>query len=102
MPRGGARPGSGRKPKDKATAALHGSQRKSVVRFPSPAGQMLATAPSLATEAVACPEPLSEQAQAVWDRLAPFALAAQTLTAGTGTAFALLCRQIVLERVLAE
>lgn len=100
MPRGGARPGSGRKPKDKAQAALHGSRRTSVVRFPS-APQSPLTSAQVAPSAVECPSELADDARAVWTSLAPHALAAGTLTEGTAAAFALLCRQVVLEKALA-
>ena len=98
MPRGGRRPGAGRKLKDRGLAALHGSRQRTVVRFPAPAVAVSAGVPAAP---VACPEPLDEEAAAVWERLAPHALAAQTLTDGTAQAFALLCRQVVLERKLA-
>lgn len=58
--------------------------------------------PQTPADAPECPSDLSEEAKAVWARLASHALAAGTLTAGTVDAFALLCRQVVLEKVLAE
>ena len=99
MPRGGARPGAGRKPKDAALAKLHGSQRTSVVRFPS-APQKSAAVAQTAAGPVNCPEELDYAAKAVWANLAPHALAAGTLTVGTSASFAMLCRQVVLEKAL--
>lgn len=46
------------------------------------------------------PAGISPEAAAVWDVLGPFALEKGTLTAGTATAFEMLCRAVVLERAL--
>lgn len=58
------------------------------------------TLPLVAVIAPECPTDLDEVAREVWTQLAPHALAARTLTAGMVTAFALLCRSIVLEKRL--
>ena len=100
MPRGGARPGSGRKPKDRATAALHASRRRSVVRFQTQPG--VAAPPLVSLEPVAVPTDLPAKAAAVWTREAPFALAAGTLTVGSSEALALHCRNVVLELKLSK
>lgn len=100
---GGARPGAGRKPKDRALAKLQGSRQRSVVRFPDRVGAVpvAPAAPPIPVDVV-CPEDLPDAAKVVWARLAPHAVAACTLTVGTADAFALLCRQVVLERSLSE
>lgn len=99
MPRGGARPGAGRKPKTAAVAALHGSHQRTVVRFP--AAPAAPSAP-LVPVAVAIPGGLPAKARRAWERLAPFAVEAGTLTAGTAAAFAMLCRAVVLEAALGK
>lgn len=99
MPRGGARPGSGRKPKDQRTAALHGTRVRSVVMFPQRHG-IVVIPPELPPSDVECPVDLADDAKVVWAQLAGHALAAGTLTVGTSTAFAMLCRAVVLERAL--
>jgi hypothetical protein len=48
--------------------------------------------------AVAKPVDLSAGQSAIWDLLAPHALAARTLTVATAEAFAMGCRVMVLER----
>ena len=98
MPRGGARVGSGRKPKDVAMAALHGSRQRTVVRFPAQPGALAQSAP----EPVGAPADLKGRPLRVWLELAPFALAGLTLTAGTSAAFSMLSRAIALERKLAK
>src|SRR3990167_7655662 len=95
MPKGGARVGSGRKPKTWTDARLHGSRQRSVVRFPSRSD---AAAPP--SGPVAPPADIAPDAAAVWAELSPFAREARTLTAGTAAAFAMLCRAVVLERAL--
>jgi hypothetical protein len=101
MPRGGSRPGSGRKPKDETTAGLHGSRRRSVVRFPSPlsAEPETITAPA---EPVDAPADLSAAGKVVWAKLAPHAREKGTLWPETVEAFALFCRAVVLERKLSK
>jgi hypothetical protein len=81
---GGLRVGSGRKPKDRATAFLHGAKPR----------QATASRP----EAVPMPADLSADQREVWRELAPYALEARTLTAGTSMAFRQLCGRIVLLR----
>lgn len=79
---GGRRPGAGRKPR----------------RFPT------AVPPPPETTTAVVPDPpdhLPDAAAKVWRTLAPLAVARQTLTAATAHSFEVLCRNIVLERVLA-
>lgn len=87
MPRGGARVGSGRKPK---TAAAHifagtarGSHKEAAKSAPLPA------------EFVHEPASLSWEGAEVWRRLAPDAMAKRTLTAGTADDFRALCEMTV-------
>lgn len=56
----------------------------------------------MALDPVAVPDGLTSKAAAVWAREAPFALASATLTAGTAEAFALHCRNVVLELKLSK
>lgn len=98
---GGARVGAGRKPKDKATAALHGSRAKGIVRFPGGAPPP-PEPPEEPLEEIAPPRELPKRALPVWRELAPRAQEAGTLTPATATAFALLCKAIILERRLSH
>lgn len=93
MPRGGARVGAGRKPKGAAILSLHGGRVRN--------GAKIATSvPNAPLPAVKQPEDLPSEQQKVWDELAPHALAARTLTAGTAAAFRDLCEAIVLKRMM--
>lgn len=95
MPRGGARVGAGRKPKDEALKALHGSRRRAQPVVDPP--------PAPAALTVVDPPPrLRGPARTVWHELAPFARGAGTLEAATAAAFGMLCQAIVLERALAR
>lgn len=53
-------------------------------------------------DAVGPPEDIEDEALTVWNRLAPFALSARTLIPATADRFLLLCRQVVMERDMAE
>ncbi len=86
--------GAGRKPKSDAEKRLTGSRRVAHV-LPHP------SAPVPAEPPIGPPKDLQEPAKLIWAELAPHATKAQTLTAGTAAAFAMLCRAVVLERVLA-
>lgn len=94
MPRGGARPGAGRKPgsKNKPRLTLVGSQ--GAVGGPSSAGDLTVPEP---TEPVAMPEDLTTEQRQVWERQAPHALRQGTLTPSKAFAFARYCRIAVLE-----
>src|SRR5262252_2500060 len=94
MPRGGARVGAGRKPKDGALAALHGHRARRLVEPPPPA------ADEAPPEHVDPPQTLLGPALEVWQALAPHARAERTLTSKTAAAFELLCRAVVIEREL--
>lgn len=95
MPRGGARPGSGRKSKSDAERWLGGNaSRLSEVSREKPK--------ALPVRLVAAPDGLTGDEVAVWNRMAPHAAAARTLAPGTVDAFAMFCRAVVLERELAR
>jgi hypothetical protein len=89
---GGRRPGAGRKPKSVREKAVTGAR---VITHPSSASPVEALAPRQA------PVGMAPEVVAVWEALAPDATAHQTLTAATAYAFEVLCRSVVLERVLA-
>ena len=93
MPRGGFRVGSGRKPKGAAILSLHGGR----VRNGAQPGASVPNAPVMP---VNTPQDLPGAQKAVWDDLAPHALAARTLTDGTAAAFRDLCEAIVLKRMM--
>lgn len=92
--RGGRRVGAGRKPK--------------IALAPPPPERF--TAPSTNSDAggaegcdeCSAPDDLTAAERAVWLKLAPHAFRAKTLTKATAYQFELLCRNIVLERLLAS
>lgn len=89
---GGARAGSGRKPKDAATRWLEGSARtKAAAKSAVPV-----------IEEFDAPDDLTRDERLVWLDLAPHAFVARTLTRASAFAFKLLCRNIVLERALSQ
>jgi len=94
---GGARVNTGPKPMDEATLALRGSRprRKPVLAVSRPANL-----PQQAPERVNCPEDLPIDQKAVWDALAPEAMAQRTLTSATASAFRDLCEAIVIKRLM--
>ena len=95
MPRGGRRPGAGRKPKPTHLRGLDGGAGK---RGPVPSSPS-ATA---AVDVFDPPASVTDAALAVWQELAPHAFAARTLTRATTAAFIMLCRNVVAERTLAN
>ena len=98
---GGARPGSGPKPKLKA---IDGGASAPVPEAgaPLPSTNSDAGGADPLPEEWAAPDDLGPDERAVWRKLAPHAVARQTLTKATAFQFELLCRNIVLERSLAE
>ncbi len=93
MPSGGARVGSGRKKKTEAERWLAGN--------PSGSSEVVRAKPRrLSVRLVAVPEGLPEAQAEVWNRLAPQACQQRTLTAQTMAAFELLCKQVVMERLM--
>lgn len=97
---GGRRPGSGRKPKSRLERAITGFAGH---HGPVPSGPVGGAVPMVAgIERFDPPEDLPWPVRQVWLDLAPHAFANRTLTRGTAVSFGLLCRNIVLERDLAE
>lgn len=99
MPRGGSRPGAGRKPKPAIERAITGNpgRRGRVLEHP---GATEATAVAEVDEFDA-PDDLTMAERHVWLELAPHAFKKRTLTKATSLAFGLLCRNVMLERGLA-
>ncbi len=104
MPRGGRRPGSGRKPKSAEMRELDGNaghRPARVLNHPSGASAQGSGLPAVApapVEAFDAPNDLTTEERNVWLELAPHAFAARTLTKGTAEAFKLLCRNVLLEK----
>lgn len=92
MPRGGARPGAGRKATEAETLALRGGRDRRPSARPSAAAQPLPVLPA--------PDDMPADQLAVWDELAPLAAAQRTLTSETAPAFRDLCEAIVLKRLM--
>lgn len=90
---GGARVGSGRKSKTLAEKALHGTASLKEQR---------AAAGTPVVDEFDAPDDLKRDERLVWLELAPYAFKARTLTRATSYSFRLLCRNIVLERALAD
>src|SRR5688572_18756748 len=89
MPRGGARPGAGRKP----NPPNEGSKVFSIYRQPKaaePAPPVIAGSPLLEP-----PAELAADVQAVWRKLSRHALGERTLTESTAAGFVELCQQSV-------
>lgn len=99
---GGRRPGSGRKPKTERERQIDGNaghRPGRVLAHPS------APAPSTAVPEVDefdAPNDLTTEERIVWLELAPHAFRNRTLTRATSLSFRLLCRNVVLERALAQ
>lgn len=74
--------------------ALHGSRDRRKT------AETQTAAESAPVVAVAAPDDTTPEQMAVWNNLAPHALAAKTLTAGTAEAFRQLCEAIVIRRGL--
>lgn len=87
---GGVRAGAGR-PRQEGSVRWQKEQRRRGVPAPK-------TRPVLATPAVSAPAGIDANPLAAWQRLAPFAVKAGTLTPATAEAFAMGCRVLVLER----
>jgi hypothetical protein len=87
MPRGGRRPGAGRKPKALTARVLtHPSVPPPTTNLPSP------------VEEFDAPDDLAADERAVWLNQAPHAFKRGTLTRGTAMAFERYCKVVVLER----
>ena len=104
MPRGGRRPGSGRKPKAAALRAIDGgeSHRAEAYRgLAVVAAPVMAESPAMAVD-VPAPDELTAAERLVWERQAPAAVKARTLTAGTELSFGRYCRMVVVEREMSR
>jgi hypothetical protein len=93
---GGRRPGAGAKPKNAALRSIDGGASKAGA-FPGDSGAVIA--PIQMFEPA---EDLPLEVRQVWMDLASFCFQNRTLTRATELSFVLLCRNIVLERQLAE
>ena len=99
MPKGGARPGAGRKPKTAEQRELDGNAgRRPLAKVGHPSSPGAAVLAPV--EEFDAPGDLTVEERGVWASLAPHAFAARTLTKGTAEAFTLLCRDVLLEREL--
>jgi hypothetical protein len=98
---GGARPGSGPKPKSARQHAVAGDAgRRGLGRVLQHPGFGVDSAPPEVEEFDA-PNELTADERKVWMLLAPFAFQNRTLVPATSLSFQLLCRNVVLERILA-
>lgn len=88
---GGRRIGAGRKPKLQAVPAS--------IKPPSTNSDAGGAEPF---EEFDAPDDLTREERAVWLKLAPHAFRRRTLTRATALSFEMLCRNIVLERKLAD
>ena len=101
---GGFRIGAGRKRRDPTAAWLGGyAGKRRGIHAPHSPGRPtgLPPAPPPTPDPVEMPVDLAADVKAVWEELAPFATAERTLTPASSLAFGILCRNIVLERMLA-
>lgn len=85
MPRGGRRPGAGRKPKSLTARVL-------------PHPSVPTTNPQSPIEEFDAPDDLHAEERAIWLKQAPHAFANRTLTRATALAFERYCKVVVLER----
>ncbi len=104
MPKGGRRPGAGRKPKSLEERMLDGNanHRGRVLAHPS-AEAVVSQPPAPAViDEFDAPNDLTFEERTVWLELAPHAFANGTLTKATALGFAIMCRNILLERQYAR
>lgn len=102
MGSGGRRPGAGRPRKSAQDEAVSGlksrSKRSNLLVLPNATDKP----EKGAVDEFSAPNDLSVEERNVWLELAPLATTAGTLTAASSYAFRVLCRNIVLERLLAK
>jgi hypothetical protein len=91
MPRGGRRPGAGRKPKPKPDGF---AQPARVLAHPS----VPTTNEPSPIEEFDAPDDLTAEERAVWMKQAPFAFQNRTLTRVSALSFERYCKVVVLER----
>lgn len=92
MPRGGKRPGAGRKPKPKIGEAAWGKV------LPHPSVPPSTNTPPPPVEEFDAPDDLTADERAVWLKQAPFAFQNRTLTRASALSFERYCKVVVLER----
>lgn len=97
MPRGGFRPGAGRKPKNR-TGVVLGMNGERVPAASSPLPP--AIAPEVKAALTEPPADLTAEQATAWRWLAPKAIEARTLTPNTEPAFRELCRLVAIVRQL--
>lgn len=83
MPRGGSRPGAGRKPKGSKVVGMDGKPRADVL----PPSMQTAVVPAPDSPLIEPPADLSDARKAIWRTWAPHALAEGTLTEATASGF---------------
>ena len=93
MGKGGRRPGAGRKPKGLHLVGLDGGASHSRL-----APQVVQ--PTAPIDRFDPPPDLAPEVLTVWQQLAPYAFEQRTLVPATTESFVLLCRNVVLERLL--
>lgn len=99
MPRGGARVGAGRKPKEPKPAVVLGMDG---VRLDSVAAPTAAAASSSTVDGlVKAPKDLTPKQREVWKTWAPRAIEQRTLVPATVAGFSELCEQMVLKNEIA-
>lgn len=103
MPRGGRRPGSGRKPKPAALRAIDGgaAHRVEAYRPVSVVPPSTNSDQAPAVDEFQAPDSLGPDERKVWLRQSPFAFKARTLTPATALSFERYCRMVVLEAAMA-
>ena len=107
MPRGGSRPGAGRKPKSAVVLGMDGSRRETSAPAASTPAAAAVPPPTSArrpdqVDLAQPPSDLSEKRQEFWRVYAPTAVAEGTLTEGTVVGFRELSAQFVIEQDLLE
>lgn len=103
MPRGGRRPGAGRKPKARVLAMPGGYSPTAAQPGPPPTSNTAVVAPPTTNpvspaEEFDAPDHLSAEERAVWLKQSPHAFRHGTLTRATAMAFERYCKVVVLER----
>jgi hypothetical protein len=100
MPRGGRRPGAGRKPKTRHELDRQALEYQArVLAHPSVPPTTNVTSP---IEEFDAPDSLAIEERRVWLKQAPFAFSSRTLVPATALAFERYCQVVVLERKESE
>ena len=102
MPRGGRRPGSGRKPKAAALRAIDGgaAHRSEAYAFVLPVPPSTNSSQAPPVDEFEAPDSLNPEERKVWLRQSPFAFKARTLTPATALSFERYCRMAVMEAAM--